>query len=346
MWRHVIGLALLVASAMTWTDVRAQSSSVTLKPRPDGTMPEPAAVLQILDSEYPFDALLDNAEGMVSLNLVVGADGRVYFAQVLQSSGSPVLDQAAAQIARTNWTFKPAEGGGAATSSALVDVAWKLPLTPADDYRFRAPSLPEGAQPPQAITSHAIVADDYPSAAIRDGLSGIVALRYLVDEQGSVSKTEIVQSSGIQSFDDAASRMVIRRWKFEPARSASGTPISVWQGVFVQYIVRSPVFDRRRLGCHAKPIEPGENEHVFITATLLSGYNAAGQVTAARLPATVNFYVWTYVDANGVVADMLLRTRNGWMRVSKPVADALKQTGYRRPGPGGCWYYESISARR
>jgi TonB family protein len=345
MRRHFIGLALLFASAMTWSDVNAQSSSVTLKPRPDGTMAEPAALLGVGDAEYPLYALLGNVEGTVSLNLVVGVDGRVVFAQVLQSSGSSLLDQTAAQIARTKWTFKPAQDGGAATASALVDIAWKLPLTPADNYRFQAHPLPEGAQPPRAITSHAIQADDYPGDAVRAGVQGIVALRYLVDEQGSVSKTEVVQSSGTRSLDDAATRMITRRWKFEPARSASGMPISVWQGAFVEYVVRSPVSDRRRLGCHAKPLEPGENEHVLITATLLSGYDAAGQVVALQRSATVSFNTWTFVDANGVVADILLWTSKGWMRVSKPVVDALKQTGYRRPGETGCWHYETIMAR-
>jgi TonB family protein len=343
---QVIGLALLVASAMTWTEVRAQSSSVTLKPRPDGTMPEPAAVLQILDSEYPFDALLDNVEGMVSLNLLVGADGRVYFAQVLQSSGSPALDQAAAQIARTNWTFKPAQGGGAATASALVDVAWKLPLTPVNDYRFEVPPLPEGAQPPKAITSHAAGVNDYPAGVIRDGLQGILTLRYFVDEQGGVSRAEIIQSSGIKSLDDSASKMITQRWKFDPAKDSNGTPIGVWQGAAVQFTVRSYTFDRRRLGCHAKPIDPGENELVRILGELRQGAIVNGRDIIPPQPATLSFDVWTYVDASGAATDMVLWTKNGLMRVSRPVLDAIKQSGYRRPSEGGCWYFESPMVRR
>ena len=46
-------------------------------------------------------------EGRVTLNLLVGADGRVAFVQVLMGSGSPRLDQTTAELARSRWEFQP-----------------------------------------------------------------------------------------------------------------------------------------------------------------------------------------------------------------------------------------------
>jgi TonB family protein len=300
--------------------------------------------LQVLDTDYPFESLISNEEGAVSLNLLINAEGKPYFAQVLQSSGAPRLDQTAAQIARTKWSFRPASAAG----SAVVDVVWKLPLEPVESYRLEIPPLGEGTKPPKAITSHAVQADDYPSAAIRDGLEGIVVLRYFVAEQGSVSKTEIVQSSGIRSLDDAAVKMIASRWKFEPAM-ANGVAVGAWQGVTVTYDVRSPAFDRRRLFCHAQPINQSEHEVILITGEVLPAMTQmnARQLAALRGPPNfVGFGLWTYVDVTGTSTDMAIFTWKGPMRISLPIAQSFKQSSFPRPSGNGCWYHEWMSVRR
>ncbi len=59
----------------------------------------------------------------------------------------------------------------------------------------------------------------YPEIARRRGLEGTVLLEVLVLADGQVGKTILRQSSGYRSLDRAAS-IAVRRWQFEPAKSA------------------------------------------------------------------------------------------------------------------------------
>ncbi|HFC6394443.1 energy transducer TonB [Neisseria bacilliformis] len=61
--------------------------------------------------DYPAAALENGEEGTVILRLVVGADGRAYAAQPVQSSGSPSLDRAAVK-AMDGARFTPARFRG------------------------------------------------------------------------------------------------------------------------------------------------------------------------------------------------------------------------------------------
>jgi len=57
----------------------------------------------------------------------------------------------------------------------------------------------------------------YPRDAMRDGLTGTVLLRVLVDVDGKPLEVSIERSSGHRSLDMAARRQVLARWKFRPA---------------------------------------------------------------------------------------------------------------------------------
>ena len=183
MWGVRLGVVLFVVSTAAISGAVAQSSSVVIKPHPQsGTSPTPSTPLQVLDTEYPLEAALAHEEGTTSLNLLIDPAGKVYFAQVLKSGGAARLDQAAVQIAKAKWTFQPAmKDGSPAGSAALVDVAWKLPLRPADEIYSEMmgfsvtgkdivePKSLRGANRPRAM--------DYPAASIRNGEQGEVALR-------------------------------------------------------------------------------------------------------------------------------------------------------------------------
>jgi|GEM_PF-4829229 len=58
---------------------------------------------------------------------------------------------------------------------------------------------------------------EYPEAARRQGLEGVVHLLLQVNEQGTVDDVQITQGSGHDSLDQAAVD-VARNWKFAPAR--------------------------------------------------------------------------------------------------------------------------------
>jgi protein TonB len=69
---------------------------------------------------YPMSAIRNNEEGALSLSILIGIDGRVRDAKVVQSSGSAKLDQAAINEAKTHWHLKPATRDGVAFEEWLT----------------------------------------------------------------------------------------------------------------------------------------------------------------------------------------------------------------------------------
>jgi len=70
------------------------------------------------DPPYPSIARRHGWEGVVELELVIDANGRVRAASVVRSSGFDVLDEAACD-AGLDWRFEPARTGGNAVESRL-----------------------------------------------------------------------------------------------------------------------------------------------------------------------------------------------------------------------------------
>jgi len=76
---------------------------------------------------YPPIARRLGAEGKVTLNLTVNAEGRVAQADIVTSSGSGELDQAAQQWIVAHWKYKPALANGVpAVSHTLATVTFNL----------------------------------------------------------------------------------------------------------------------------------------------------------------------------------------------------------------------------
>jgi protein TonB len=76
---------------------------------------------------YPPIARRLGAEGKVTLNLTVNAEGRVAQADIVTSSGNGELDQAAQQWIVAHWKYKPALANGvAAASHTLATVTFNL----------------------------------------------------------------------------------------------------------------------------------------------------------------------------------------------------------------------------
>jgi protein TonB len=61
---------------------------------------------------YPPAAIRAGLEGNLTLEILVGVDGRVRDARVLRSSGMEVLDQAAMEEARRHWRLRPGTRDG------------------------------------------------------------------------------------------------------------------------------------------------------------------------------------------------------------------------------------------
>lgn len=90
------------------------------------------------------------------------------------------------------------------------------------------PPPPPPPTPAVATTSHAVTADDYPAVSIRLQEQGTVAIKFVVNEMGTVNECSVATPSGKPRLDDAACTMVKRRWKYKPA-TQDGKPVATQQ---------------------------------------------------------------------------------------------------------------------
>jgi len=67
-----------------------------------------------------------------------------------------------------------------------------------------------------------ITTEDYPSAALRQGMQGVVVISAMIGADGKVQSCVVAQSSGSQLLDDTTCRLYTRRARFTPARDADG----------------------------------------------------------------------------------------------------------------------------
>ena len=77
--------------------------------------------------DYPIASKRRHEEGVVQLVVTIGPDGRPTHVSLFRSSGHPVLDQAAIDKVRGEWTFEPERASGVPVASqAIVPVRWTL----------------------------------------------------------------------------------------------------------------------------------------------------------------------------------------------------------------------------
>lgn len=71
-----------------------------------------------------------------------------------------------------------------------------------------------------------ITTEDYPTAALRENVQGVVAISVTIGVDGKVRSCLVTQSSGNQLLDDTTCRLYTKRAHFTPARDADGNPTS------------------------------------------------------------------------------------------------------------------------
>ena len=76
----------------------------------------------------------------------------------------------------------------------------------------------------------------YPLLARRMGAEGVVVLRVLVRDDGSVAKVVVAKSSGFVMLDEAAAKTVRAGWRFIPAR-LNGKPVESWVDVPIRFVL-------------------------------------------------------------------------------------------------------------
>ena len=329
-WRIVgmSGAALLAAGVPHGADAQFAPGPVTYQ-----QMPMTNAVT-ISPGGYPIKSLLANEEGQTVLNVTVGPDGHVAEATVESSSGYQQLDAAAVRIAETRWVYEPqTRDGQPVPVRTSVEVNWPLPLGPADAFLLDValPSMSDRVTVirPRATEANVVMADDYPDASVERNEQGEALLKIYVLEDGSVGDAVIAVSSGYQRLDNAALRVVTRRWQFTPG-TVNGEAAPMWILARINFGKASaaPTEGRVPIICDSVPL-------VFRDARF--DPDAEGPLRITR---------WTEVTEEGQVANVLLLTVSGWMRFGSPFIGQLDENFYVVPvidgQPARCWYETNV----
>jgi protein TonB len=68
--------------------------------------------------------------------------------------------------------------------------------------------------------------DDYPPRAYQRRAMGVVHIRFVVAPNGRVSRCAVTRSSGHRDLDEITCRLILNRFRYRPARDASGRPVA------------------------------------------------------------------------------------------------------------------------
>lgn len=68
--------------------------------------------------------------------------------------------------------------------------------------------------------------DDYPSQSLAEGERGAVSIRLDIADTGKVTNCSVLVSSGFKRLDDQTCQVVMKRARYEPARSKEGAAIA------------------------------------------------------------------------------------------------------------------------
>ncbi|MDP1580873.1 MAG: energy transducer TonB [Candidatus Didemnitutus sp.] len=77
-----------------------------------------------------------------------------------------------------------------------------------------------------------MVPPKYPQDMRRDGTSGIVTVKCLIDEKGNVTETSVERASNDAFIQPALE--ALRKWKFKPAKRG-GNPVALHVSIPIQF---------------------------------------------------------------------------------------------------------------
>ncbi|MEY4878709.1 MAG: Gram-negative bacterial TonB protein C-terminal [Pseudomonadota bacterium] len=305
------------------TPFSTQSAEESLPRLP---FPMPAA-------EYPQEALVANQEGAVVLRATIGLDAKMTNVSVVETSGHPILDDAAVLVLRNAQLSQPpmTPDGQPTSADVLVDATWTLPLESAAEY---FPTEFYGTAPyadasaityPKEDTSSPlpITARDYPAVSIRREEGGIAGAYVLIAIDGAVKDVRLVSSSGHERLDEAT-LVVLRRFDYVPW-TTSVAPTELWIPVRLMWSTGSWYETRRVNPCYSVP--------------LVDPYRRRDIERDEDAPPLDR---WMLYRRDGRAEAALVLTDQGWRKLGPPLLDALNA----QPGPSmddnrpeTCWIY-------
>jgi TonB family protein len=263
--RAALGLGLVVAlimggSYVAWATQPAAPADAPPKAVPAKAAAASSAVVapQVTDVsyrrltriDYPQSAIAAKAQGVVYIDVHVGADGKVADAKIDSVMPMARTDLADAALAAVrNWMFDPREvNGKAVASDTTVAIAFSLdpkkPLTVEpgmlDTIRLSPPQEDALAQLDAPATENVeyrlMHPPKYPASAIKAHQQGDVVLKVHVDALGNPVEAGVAKTipPGLSPELGNASIAAVMQWKFNPARK-NGKAVDDWISVPITF---------------------------------------------------------------------------------------------------------------
>ncbi|MXO47204.1 TonB family protein [Erythrobacter vulgaris] len=209
--------ALGVMLALSASSASAQDESEARGASPRDLM-EWARQIQMA---YPAAALRNEEDGTVTMQIRIGADGRVQGCDVTGSSGSAALDEAACSGMKEHARYNPARNsaGEPIASSTAQSVRYVLPDGGWDANGFKPASLINGRDLRERIFD-----EDFVSAI--EAAPGDKALFALtIDPTGNPTGCGMIFSTGNGALDQETCAALMEEAEFSPAKAADGTNV-------------------------------------------------------------------------------------------------------------------------
>lgn len=184
---------------------------------------------------YPFESLRAKVKGKTKVRFIIGPEGRVLVAEVMEAT-VPELGRAAVAAMET-WLFTPPKKRDGTASFAVVEMehdyhpsGWgNVPLTDSAKRILRSLDRNPAAvvapkeldAMPKPLSQRAPV---FPTALRDKGLSGEAEIEFFIDEDGDAQLPRIVSATAPE-FGYAAAQAVAA-WRFTPPR-VNGKPAVV-----------------------------------------------------------------------------------------------------------------------
>lgn len=182
-----------------------------------------AALMQFLTENihYPESAKAANAEGLVVFSFTVKKDGSLADIRELKTKNvnHPDMVTEARRVIDLMPKWKPAIVDGKITETQYsLPIRFKLDQDEVVKYQDtdKKPSFPGGEEAMMRFISSKI---NYPQAARKAGIGGMVAIRFIVEKDGSIGNITALKSPD-PSLSEEAIRVVKLMPKFDPGFKA------------------------------------------------------------------------------------------------------------------------------
>jgi len=164
---------------------------------------------------YPDEARSKNIQGKSIIRFVVNEDGSISDCNVVRKAGYG-MDEEALRVVRSFPAWKPGmQNGKAVKVYFAIPVIFNLADVSVEKKDAMLIVTDQMPSPGYNLVEYIAANVQYPRTARKKGKQGVVRTRFVVNEDGSISNCEIVDSVS-QELDEEAMRVVKSMPKWKP----------------------------------------------------------------------------------------------------------------------------------